>query len=197
VPNSQNELDSILVVEAAGIPYSVEKEYKISIDRQFTTAVEGTHFRMPDKTVFKAGAMRDTLAIKFIRTEEMKDSAFRLVLRVEENENFKLGQIEYQYKVFIVHDKIAQPAWWTTTQPSPTLAYLNVATNYLGTYSDLKYRYFIEVTGKVDFPGALADNISEIMNYARLFKYWLAEQKLNNNTILEENGNEMTVPVGG
>ncbi|MDR3245521.1 MAG: DUF4843 domain-containing protein [Prevotellaceae bacterium] len=179
-----SELNAPLVVEAAGIAYPVEKEYKISIDRQFTTAVEGRHFRLPDNTTFKAGAMRDTLAIKFLRTEDMATQSFRLVLRVEANESFKLGQLEYQYMVFLVHDKISQPEWWTTA----------ISTSYMGTYSDRKYQYFIEVTGIVDLTGATP---SEIRAHALKFKYWLEEQRQKNNTILEENGNEMTVPVAG
>jgi hypothetical protein len=178
------ELDSMLIVETAGLAYPIEKLYKISVDKQLTTAIEGKHFKLPEKTTFKAGQNRDTIPIKFCRTADMKDQSFRLVLRVEENENFKLGQIQYQYKVFLVHDKISQPAWWTT----------DVSYSYLGSYSDLKYQYFIDVTGIADLTDA---TYSELRVYALKLKYWLEEQKQNGHTILEVNGDEMVVPMNG
>jgi hypothetical protein len=179
------ELDSLLIVETAGLPFSEYKDYKIVIDRSFSTAVEGKHFNLPAKTSFKPGTMRDTLAIKFYRTEDMKNETFRLVLRLEPNETFKAGQIQYQYKVFLVHDKISQPSWWTTA----------VSTSYLGAYSDLKFQYFIDVTGIADLTGATP---SELRVNALKLKYWLEEQKLlNGSPVLEANGNEMTVPING
>jgi hypothetical protein len=180
------ELDSFLIVKTTGLGYPLETPYKISVDRQFTTAVEGTHFKLPNRMVFKAAAMRDTLPITFYRTADMKTNAFRLVLRVEENDAFKPGQLQYQYKVFVVHDKIAQPDWWTT----------DVSNSYLGPYSDKKYQQFIDVTGIADLTGATP---SELRVRALQLKYWLEEYKASNNGIpmTEVNGDEMIVPING
>jgi hypothetical protein len=180
------ELDSFLIVKTTGSGYPTETPYKISVDRQFTTAVEGTHFKLPTTTTFKAGAMRDTLPVTFYRTADMKTTAFRLVLRVEENDAFKPGQLQYQYKVFIVHDKIARPDWWTA----------DVSNYYFGPYSDKKYQQFIDVTGIADMTGA---TLSELRVRALQLKYWLEEYKASNNgfPMLEVNGDEMTVPING
>jgi hypothetical protein len=180
------ELDSFLIVKTTGLGYPAETPYTISVDRQLTTAVEGTHFKLPTTTTFKPGAMRDTLPVTFYRTADMKTNAFRLVLCVEENDAFKLGQLQYQYKVFIVHDRISQPEWWTT----------DISTYYLGAYSDKKYQKFIDVTGIADMTGATP---SELRVRALQIKYWLDEYKASNNGIpmTEENGDEMTVPVNG
>jgi hypothetical protein len=181
----QTEIDSIFIVKTTGLGYPTETPYKISVDRQFTTAIEGTHFRLPAKTTFKPNATRDTTSVTFYRTPDMKTSSFRLVLRVEENDFFRLGQGEYQYKVFIVHDKIAQPAWWTTT----------ISNTYLGSYSDLKYQKFIDVTGIADLTGA---TVSEIRIYSLQLKYWLEEYKIANGEPMREvNGDEMKVPISG
>jgi hypothetical protein len=180
------ELDSFLIVKTTGLGYPVETPYKISVDRQFTTAIEGTHFKLPEKMTFKSWAMRDTLPVTFYRTADMKTNSFRLVLRVEENDAFKPGQVQYQYKVFVVHDKIAQPTWWT----------VSITRSYLGPYSDLKYQKFIEATGIADMTGATP---SELRVRALQLKYWLEEYKTLNNgrPMLEVNGDEMTVPVNG
>jgi hypothetical protein len=180
------ELHSELVVKMTGAPALEEQPYTLSIDRQFTTAEEGVHFRLPDKTAFKAGAMRDTLSITFCRVPEMKTRTFRLVLRVGANNHFLPGQREYQYKVFLVHDKISKPEWWDR----------RVEQLYLGTYSDLKFQHFIEVTGGGDMTGASA---SEIRINALKLKYWLEEWKFEHDgePVREVNGDEMTVPVIG
>ncbi|MDR0765552.1 MAG: DUF4843 domain-containing protein [Odoribacteraceae bacterium] len=181
----QVEIDSVFIVKTTGLGYPEETPYKISVDRQFTTAIEGTHFQLPGKTTFKPNAMRDTTSVKFYRTPDMKTNSFRLVLRLEGNEFFRVGQGEYLYKVFVVHDKIARPAWWTES----------VSSTYLGTYSDLKYQKFIDVTGIADLTGASA---SEIRVRSLQLKYWLEEYKIaNGEPFRENNGDEMKVPISG
>ncbi|MDR0544433.1 MAG: DUF4843 domain-containing protein [Odoribacteraceae bacterium] len=181
----QTEVDSAFIVKTTGPGYPTETPYRITVDRQFTTAVEGTHFKLPDKTTFQPNAMRDTSFVTFYRAPDMKTASFRLVLRVEENDFFRPGQGEYRYKVFVVHDKIAQPAWWNSS----------VSTTYLGPYSDLKYQKFIDVTGIADLTGASA---SETRIYSLQLKYWLEEYKATNNEpFREENGDEMKVPISG
>jgi hypothetical protein len=180
------QLDSMLIVKMTGSPYRQEKAYRISVDTRFTTAVEGTHFSLPERTVFKPGQMRDTLAITFYRTADMKTQTYRLVLRVEPNEIFQLGQLQYQYKVFLVHDNISRPTWWTDA----------VSTSYLGPYSDLKYQYFIDATGVADLTGATS---SDLRINALKLKYWLEEQKALNDgePVREANGDEMKVSING
>lgn len=175
------ELDSFLIVKMTGRPYLQDMEYKISVDRKFTDMEEGTHYKLPENTFFKTGQLRDTLPITFYRTEEMKKKAFRLVLRVETNETFLTGQTEYCYKVFVVHDMISQPGWWTK----------EVTDFYLGTYSDTRYRYFLEATEGVDLTKATT---SEIRAYALMFKYWIERQ---DKPITEDNGDKITLPVNG
>jgi hypothetical protein len=181
----KTEIDSALIIKTTGLGYPTETAYKISVDRQFTTAIEGTHFKLPDTTTFKPNAMRDTLFIKFYRTPDLKTNTVRLVLRLEENDAFKLGQIEYRYKVFLVNDLISQPEWWTAS----------VVTSYLGAYSNRKYQTFIDVTGIADLTGA---SPSELRIYALQLKYYLGRYKLEHGLpLLEEDGSEMVVPING
>jgi hypothetical protein len=180
------ELDSFVIVRMIGAGYPVETPYVISVDREQSTAIEGTHFKLPEKTAFRPGAMRDTIAIKFYRVPEMKTSSFRLVLRLEANETFTPGQYLYRYQNFVVNDKTSKPVWWDAS----------VERQYLGAYSDLKFEHFIVATDGVDLTGAPD---YEIWLNAVKFKYWLEEQKRLNGgrPLLDENGSEMTVPVNG
>jgi hypothetical protein len=178
-------IDSPLIVKTTGVGYPREMPYKITIDHQLSSAIEGTHFSLPEKTAFKANAMRDTTLVTFYRTPDMKTNSFRLVLRVEENDSFRPGQVQYTYKVFVVHDKIAQPDWWDA----------NVSTSYLGAYSNKKYQTFIDVTGVADLSSSTP---GETRAYALQLKYWLERYKLENNMpFIEDNGDEMTVTANG
>jgi hypothetical protein len=183
------EVDAPVIVKTTGAGYPVETSYKISVDREHSTAIEGTHFRMPTTTSFKPGATRDTTAITFIRVPAMKTDAFRLVLRVEANGAFTPGQEEYRHFVFVVHDKIAPPDWWV----APTA--FRIRDYYLGTYSDRKYEKFIEVTGVADLTGATP---SELRVLSLQLKYWLdAYEAEHGEPYREENGDPMTVRVKG
>jgi hypothetical protein len=107
----------------------------------------------------------------------------RLTLKVEETENFKAGETNYLMFDLWFHNNLVKPDWWSST----------VTNYYLGTFTELKYKYFLQVT-KVDLDGA--DN-STIRHYALIFKAWLEEQAAAGNPILEANGTPMTVPAGG
>jgi hypothetical protein len=178
------EIDSPLVVKRISAVFSAAEPYKIIVDRALTTAVEGTHFVLPAATAFAPGALFDTAWVKFLRAPDLKTASYRLVLRVEENENFKTGQWQYCYKTFWMNDKLTRPDWWTA----------NVETSYLGAYSDYKFECFIEATGISDLSGA---DGSEIRSNALKFKYWLDEKRANGQTVLERNGDEMQVTVRG
>ncbi len=184
----KNSIDSSLVITMSGLANQTAMSYKIVVNTQLSTAIEGVHFALPSATAFKQGAYMDTIPVTFYRTDDMRTKEYRLVLQLVSNENFMVGQENYLYKIFRINDKITQPAWWTTTGT------LNVKDTYLGVYSDKKYEYFIAVTGVADLTNATA---SEMRMYALQFKYWLAAKKAADETVLEDNGNEMTVTVIG
>ena len=178
-------IDSFVIVKMTGRAYSQDMEYSIVVDSNLTTMQEGIHYKLPSKTYFKATQLRDTFPVTFYKRQELQEHALRLVLRVRSNENFQQGQMEYNYKVFIAHDIISRPSWWTD----------EISTNYLGDYSDDKYRYFIQVNEGIDF---IEISQSEIRAYALKLKYWLEEQKIaTGKPITDEHGNEITVTVNG
>jgi hypothetical protein len=182
------ELGSSLIVRMAGVGYPVETPYKIVVDRELSTAIEGTHFKLPEKTAFRPGAMRDTTVVTFYRVPEMKTTSFRLVLRLEANETFTPGQHLYRYQTLVVNDKISRPTWWERDG--------DIEWYYLGEYSDKKFEYFLESSGGVNLDGLPAH---EIWMHCIEFKYWLEEQKRLNDgePLRDENGYEITVPVIG
>ena len=184
-PSSVLTLDSLVLVRMSSLPYSDGRSYKIVVDPEFTTAQEGVHFRLPATTSFKAGEVTDSLAITFLRHPDMKNNRFRLVLRIEKNEHFGVGQIDFLYKVIWVHDQLSQPAWWTTS----------IANSYLGAYSDKKFQFLIDVTEVSD----LTDATPSVLRVTALqLKYYLEAAAAAGNPVYDEANNEyMSVPVSG
>jgi hypothetical protein len=172
-------------VEMSGLAPAAEREYKIVVDRKNSTAVEGTHFTMPAKTSFKAGETVNTTHVRFMRTDDMKTERYTLVLRVEDNGNYLAGQMENRYIAIKVHDQIAQPAWWT--------AY--VSTNYMGAYSDDKFRHFLVANDHPNLDN-ITGNFGLIREYALRLKRYLEDKALAGQTVYEADGStKMTVPV--
>ena len=72
-------------------------------------------------------------------------------------------------------DMIARPSWWNSI----------VETNFLGQYSDTKYRLFIEATGIADMTGL---SESEQRAYSIIFRDFLARGRENGEVYEDENG---------
>ena len=138
--------------------------------------------RFPDKYTKKPGKVRDTSKIAFVKTAEISTVALRLTLKLEPTTDFLLGQTECRSAIIYVSNVVAKPNWWTD----------NVTRNYLGAYSDKKYRLFIQETGKADID---SDNIEELRYNTIIFKHYLQKKKDANEMVREDDGTEMTVAL--
>ena len=171
-----------VVVNSTG--YS-EKDmaYTISVVADSTTA-QSTDYAMPSTFTMPAKAVADTFYVSLNYTEKLDTETMRLGLKIEPNENFLEGATSSRMIDIYFNNALAKPSWWTSS----------VTSYYLGTYSDLKYKYFLQVT-KVDLDETASTSV--IRHYSLIFKAWLAEQAAAGNTITEANGTPMTVPAGG
>ncbi|HTG54694.1 MAG TPA: DUF4843 domain-containing protein [Niabella sp.] len=106
------------------------RPFKVSADPVMSTAVEGTHYEIDySSAVIPAGAAKGYVRVKFKRTGDMLNKQIRLVLKLEENEHFKVymqKQDRYNTYVptgsntkvnadrwtFIVDDILTQPPSW-------------------------------------------------------------------------------------
>ena len=105
-----------------------------------STAVEGTHYQMPaaQDMIIKANENTGNLVLKLLRTEDMKEGNDTLVLAVKANDNFLPGPVDTM-KV-VITDRIIKPDWWTYT----------VYDRYLGSYTEMKLKLFLEFMGVTD-----------------------------------------------
>ncbi len=171
-----------IVVNSTGYSEN-DQNYTISVVADSTTA-QSTDYTLPSSFTMPAKAVADTFYVSLNYTDKLDAETMRLALKIEANENFLEGETSARMIDIYFNNKLAKPAWWTSS----------VTSYYLGTYSDLKYKYFLQVT-KVDLDETASTSI--IRHYALIFKAWLAEQDAAGNTITEANGTPMTVPAGG
>ena len=174
--------DYPIQVEMSGQASTPGREYKLVVDEKYSTAVEGRHYTLPERTAFEADEVTGMTWVRFIRTPDMKTERYTLVLRVEDNGNYRAGQEDKRFLAIKVHDQIAQPEWWDYT----------VIGSYLGAYSDLKFEYFLQANNYPDLTDAKG-KYAMIRAYALALKRFLDEKKEAGEPILEMNGNPMTV----
>lgn len=171
-------------VKLVGLPVDREREYKVVVVDDYTTAAPGNYV-LPERCVFEKNEVQSVIALKFIKTKNLQTTPVRLALRLEANENFKVGETAYSACIIWMNDKISRPAWWNST----------IQNSYLGDYSDKKYRLFIEVTGQ----GVLDSTDPVACRYHSLiFRNYLKDQEEMGNIVYEDDGyTKMTVSVIG
>lgn len=177
----QTSIQYPVVVKCSGYSES-DMEYKISVVADSTTA-QASDYSLPSSFVMPQKCVVDTFYVTLNYSNKLDSEKLRLTLKIDANDNFGEGESNYLMTDIWFHNNLVKPDWWTSS----------VTSYYLGSYSELKYKYFLQVT-QVDLDGA--DN-STIRHYALIFKAWLAEQAAAGNTITEADGTPMTVPAGG
>ena len=182
LPNA-NEAVTPIAVELAGKPEKRERTYKVTVDKALSTATEA-HFALPGSFTLKPNSIIDTFWITVKKSPDLLVKPVRLVLRIESTDDLKQGQVEYSVAILNISNVVAKPDWWNST----------VENNFLGDYSDKKFKLFIEVTGVSDLDPA---NTNMVRNYTLMLKSYLLKEKDAGRTVYEDNGSEMTVALIG
>lgn len=175
----QTSIDYPVVVKSTG--YSTKAQtYSVRAIPEYTTA-DASDFSLPETFTFRPESAVDTFYVRLNYSSKLDHEKFRIVLELEDTDDFKLGMTESRVAIIWFHNNIVRPDWWTSA----------VSSYYMGNYSEAKYKLFLEVV-KVDLDGA--DN-SLIRHYALVFKRYLEERKAAGNPALEDDGTEMKVLV--
>lgn len=174
----------------------IDRKVKLTIDPS-STAIQGTHFTLPENIVMHAGQEVDTILVTVFRSPDMKKNAFTLVLNLEENEFFttkmqtKVVNVLTQKTMSFIRykltfdDKLTQPSGWYVP--------------YLGVFTAKKFFLMCELmnlnpemfTQKLGAPGL---SVPDISYYQTFMKRYLADQKSSGSIIYEEDGTEMIIP---
>ena len=105
-----------------------DRPFKVVVDMEETTAVEGKDFEIElDSLVIKAGTSKAEVPVRIIRTETLLEKTLKIVLRLQENEHFKCyletykntnlytakgEQISGVRYVFTFNEMYTQPNFW-------------------------------------------------------------------------------------
>ncbi|MFD2940697.1 DUF4843 domain-containing protein [Flavobacterium notoginsengisoli] len=174
----------------------VDRKVKVAIDSK-STAIEGTHFKLPDNIVIGAGKAVDTIEVKVYRTADMKTNSFLLILNLEENESFATNMkskvinpltnknMSYISYKLTFDDKLSQPPGWFAS--------------FLGVFTAKKFFLMCDLmhldpamfNQKLGSPGL---SVADIQYYQNFMKRYLADQKAQGNIIYEVDGKEMIFP---
>lgn len=162
-----------VLVKLVGKLSNQDRPVAIAVEASNTTAITSDYTL--GNTVLRAGRSFDTIYLVLHKSDRLKTQKFKIRLQLDENEHFLPGPPKNRHIDITFSDMIAKPGWWTET----------VQTNFLGQYSDTKYRLFIEATGIADMTG-LTEN--EQRAYAIIFRDFLARGRENGEVYEDENG---------
>lgn len=187
----------LIPVRVQGKLSTIDRKIKVTVDPT-STAVQGTHFTLPENIVLRAGREVDTIAVTVLRTPDMKTNPFTIVLNLEDNELFttkmktKVTNILTQKTMSFIRfkltfdDKLSQPTGWFASS--------------LGVFTAKKFFLMCDLmdleptmfNNKLGAPGL---GIPDMAYYAGFMKRYLADQKAAGNTIYEADGiTEMFFP---
>lgn len=172
--------DSIIVsYRIIGKVSASDREIKL-VPTAATTAKAGYHYKV-GKAVVKANEFGAKVPIYVYRKPGLKDSSLVVALQIEENENFKPGfPTRLRYK-FTLTDILKKPTIWESTW-SP----------YFGSYSEVKFKFLIAVTGKTNWnSGPLPQDSRFLSQKARNA---LLEYNQQYGALIDENGQEVFFP---
>lgn len=98
--------DSVLSarIRTLGKVRDYDRKVRIVVDTEHSTAIEGKHYVVNFDTVcIKAGQSEAMVGVRFLRDASLKTEQVRLVIKVEDNENFKVP-FEVQKNTNVYYD---------------------------------------------------------------------------------------------
>ncbi|MDR0766093.1 MAG: DUF4843 domain-containing protein [Odoribacteraceae bacterium] len=196
----QKEHDSIVFyARLSGLPSDVDRAFRLE-------AVEGdsalVHYRTIDY-ILPAGAYQAAYPLYIDKPDgydAFKERDGRVVFKVKENPHFAEGAVETNRLHVVFKNYVGKPDNWDVA----TYPYRPLST-YFGVYSDVKYSFVIQVTGRSNFKiyyttsptAVLADDevtALEATDMKNRCKIALLEHNATHGTLLDENNEPVTFP---
>ena len=177
-----------------------DRPFKVVVDMEETTAVEGKDFEIElDSLVIKAGTSKAEVPVRIIRTETLLEKTLKIVLRLQENEHFKCyletykntnlytakgEQISGVRYVFTFNEMYTQPNFWKNYAEK----------DYFGEWTAKKYQVVNQVCGLTPIDWQYANYYGYKMQSARLpffartVRIYLQEQADAGNPVTDSDG---------
>ncbi|MEL4308614.1 DUF4843 domain-containing protein [Joostella sp. CR20] len=187
IPPTINDTILMLPISVQGKLADVDRTVSVAVTDS-STAVQGEHFDLPETIVFRANQPTDSIPITFHRTPDMKENRFRLQLQLQANDDFSTemnskendftGEVLNYTKFDItISDILETPPYWVDY--------------YFGTFTAKKLFLMSDLLGISTETFNQVVSVGDVRFYASFMKRYLAEQKLNGETVYEDDGSEM------
>lgn len=159
-----------------------------------TTTATGQHYVIL-QTIVKAGAFTTYIPVLVKRTADLKTKEVRILLEIAPSDDFLPGipntiattsgaggATQFLVKI---NDFLTKPSNWES-----------VLSIYFGTYSQVKYKFIIDVTGRTEFPisGQEMVSPSQFLFYRKLCREALDTYNASNGPLKDESGIIVTFP---
>lgn len=170
-----------------------DRTVAIQILADSTTAASQQYALLP--TIVKAGSFTTDIPVLVKRTPDMKTREVRILLTIAASDDFLPGipnttattsraggATQYLVKI---NDFLTKPSNWET-----------VLSTYFGAYSQVKYKFIIDVTGRTEFPISGPDMVSpsQFLFYKKLCREALETYNTTNGPLTDESGMLVTFP---
>ncbi len=185
-----------------------DRPVKVVVDTEHSTAIEGTHFELDySKAVIPAGKSEIMLPVRFFRTPDLLEKKVLLVLRLEDNEYFKVyfdeqkntniynqvgEQISSRCFVFEISEFYSEPWAWSLLGDCP-----------FGEWTITKYRLINKLFNVTpdDWQNANRGDHDKVSTgyfpaWAFKLRAYLQEQADKGTPVLEEDGSYMQLGSG-
>lgn len=139
--------DTIFVkMRITGLPRDYDRKVMLKPVDSLTTATLDEDYKLPDY-ILPAGIYAFEYPIVLLNTEKLKEKTLRVGLEIKENDDFIQGAIgiadvstkNERYFKITYNNQIIKPDYWRYIEP------------YFGTYSNVKYKFMIEILKTSDF----------------------------------------------
>ncbi|MCR8668932.1 DUF4843 domain-containing protein [Aestuariibaculum sp. M13] len=138
-----NNVDTLkLPIQILGTPIDQNRTFKVEVDQEKTTAVEGVHYEaLKGSYIFNANNFKQNFNLVLYKDDPALETEDKIIaLKVVESEDFNPGYSNRTNLKVYVTNRIIKPSYWDT------LLYL-----FFGEYSKVKHNIVINLMGK-DFP---------------------------------------------
>lgn len=173
-----------------------DRKVKVVVD-PLSTAVQGTHFTLPESIVMRAGKAIDTIAVTIYKTPDLKSNTRTLILNLEGNEFF---DTKMQSKVTnVLTQKTMSYVQFKLTFNNILIMPKGWVEYYLGKYSAKKFLLMCDLLNLDPsvFSMTYGSNpltAGDYLYYGVFMRRYLQDQKASGNTIYEDDGTEMIFP---
>lgn len=156
IQNSDVTSDTIwLPVHIMGKASSHDRAIGLSVVDSLTTAKSDVHYQLLTPYTMPAGVYEESIGVVILRSKDLQDSTYRLVLNLESSQDFPLGMEGKNNYLIKMNDILTKPSNWDAF-----LIY------FFGEYSQVKYRFMIDVLGRGEFPtGSGGLGVADILYY--------------------------------